>query len=63
MKDEAQKFMNQHRIAKCFECDGVLYKHEANAKAREKTSGKPVVPHEANAGPATKKAATDKNDQ
>lgn len=55
MQTEAQKFMNQHGITKCYECDGQLYKHEANAKIRQASSGKPITVHEASAGPATVK--------
>lgn len=47
---EAQKFMNQHGLKECWECDDVFFKHEDNAKARAKSSGKAVTPHTINAG-------------
>lgn len=51
MKVEAQKFINQHNLKECFECDGLLYKHRENAEARKIMSGgKEVTTHTANAG-------------
>jgi hypothetical protein len=47
---EAQKFMNLNGLKQCWECDGAFFKHEENAKARAKTSGKDIIPHAINAG-------------
>lgn len=50
---EAQKFMNEHKLKQCWECDGAFFKHEENAKARSKASGKEITPHNLNAGTRT----------
>lgn len=50
MKLKAQVFMNQQRIAECWECDGELFKHKDNADARAKASGEELITHSANAG-------------
>jgi hypothetical protein len=51
-KTEAQKFMNQHSLKECYECDGQLYKHRSNAEGRRSMSGKEIIIHTANAGAA-----------
>lgn len=53
MKVKAQKFMNEHGIKTCYECDGQLYKHSHNAAGRSQMSGKEVITHTANAGATT----------
>lgn len=50
MKVAAQKFMNEHGIKTCYECDGKIFKHDHNAAARSLMSGKEVITHTANAG-------------
>lgn len=57
MKLEAQKFMNEHGLKKCYECDGRMYKHKENANGRKMMSDKPVIEHEANAGPKTEEVS------
>lgn len=49
MKVKAQEFMVQQMLKECFECDGWLFKHRANANARSKSSGKEVIVHTINA--------------
>ena len=53
MKVAAQKFMNEHGIKVCYECDGKIFKHDHNAAARAQMSGKEVITHTANAGAST----------
>jgi hypothetical protein len=55
---EAQKFMNRYGLKKCWECDGVFFKHEYNANARATTSSKEVVVHTLSAGVAEDKPVT-----
>lgn len=55
MKEQAQAFMNTHNLKQCYECDGLLYKHEHNAIGRKQMSGKEVITHTANAGASTEK--------
>lgn len=53
--------MSLHSIKECWECDGVLFKKEKNAKLRSTASGKEVIPHSINAGVRETKAAAEVN--
>lgn len=54
METAAQKFMNKEGITTCYECDGHLFKHIANAEARRMATGADVVTHQLSAGPVQK---------
>lgn len=59
MKQQAQEFMVLHNLKKCYECDGVIFKHDHNAEARSTISKQPVIVHEINAGPKTDKTVSE----
>lgn len=56
MEKEAQAFMSLNKIKTCYECDGVLFKHQDNANARKLSSTKEIITHTLSAGVKKDKA-------